>query len=207
MYITWIHVYIYIYVCLYLCDMHWLITTTKNKQTKTQMFSRSTWLRAGSFAVIFFNDFFLYICLKFECLSATKVLWVGMYVNSISVLPHPYFIPQTQCRCIPYVCSHSKHWQIPQWAMNNYVIFQCDIWQYDWSSSQELLVVVVDKNTSDFHSLAAGKHSCLFSNSMSHCGFIFLTHKGLQTHWCVFSTLATDAMVLKHQAISIHRAD
>ena len=34
-----------------------------------------------------------------------------------------------------------------------------------------------------------------------------LTHKQLETHEWVFSTVATDALVLKHQAISIHCAD
>ena len=32
-------------------------------------------------------------------------------------------------------------------------------------------------------------------------------HKQLETHGCIFSTVATDALVLKHQAISIHSAD
>ena len=34
-----------------------------------------------------------------------------------------------------------------------------------------------------------------------------LTYKQLATHGCVHSTLATDALVLKYQAISIHTAD
>ena len=34
-----------------------------------------------------------------------------------------------------------------------------------------------------------------------------LTHKYRETHGCVVSTVATDALVLKHQAISIHNAD
>ena len=34
-----------------------------------------------------------------------------------------------------------------------------------------------------------------------------LTHKQLKTHWCVLSTVATDTLVLRHQAISIHSAD
>ena len=34
-----------------------------------------------------------------------------------------------------------------------------------------------------------------------------LTHKQLETHGCVLSTVATDALVLKHQAISAHIAD
>ena len=34
-----------------------------------------------------------------------------------------------------------------------------------------------------------------------------LTPKHRETHWCVVSTVATDALVLKHQAISIQNAD
>ena len=34
-----------------------------------------------------------------------------------------------------------------------------------------------------------------------------LTHKQLQIHWCILSTVTTDALVLKHQAIRIHSAD
>ena len=34
-----------------------------------------------------------------------------------------------------------------------------------------------------------------------------LTPKHRETHGCVVSTVATDALVLQHQAISIHNAD
>ena len=34
-----------------------------------------------------------------------------------------------------------------------------------------------------------------------------LTHKQLETHGCMLSIVATDALVLKHQTISIHSAD
>ena len=34
-----------------------------------------------------------------------------------------------------------------------------------------------------------------------------LTPKHRETHGCLVSTVATDALVLKHQAISIHSAD
>ena len=33
-----------------------------------------------------------------------------------------------------------------------------------------------------------------------------LTHKQLETHGCVLSTVAANALMLMHQAISIHRA-
>ena len=38
-------------------------------------------------------------------------------------------------------------------------------------------------------------------------GHTELTPKHRETHGCVVSTVATDALVLKHQAISIHNAD
>ena len=34
-----------------------------------------------------------------------------------------------------------------------------------------------------------------------------LTHEQSETHGCILSTVATDALVLEHQAISIHNAD
>ena len=34
-----------------------------------------------------------------------------------------------------------------------------------------------------------------------------LTHEQLETHGSILSTVATDALVLKHQIISIHSAD
>ena len=34
-----------------------------------------------------------------------------------------------------------------------------------------------------------------------------LTHKQLETHACVLNTVATDALVLKHQVICIHSVD
>ena len=34
-----------------------------------------------------------------------------------------------------------------------------------------------------------------------------LTHKQLETHGRVLSSMATDALVLKHQAISLYNAD
>ena len=38
-------------------------------------------------------------------------------------------------------------------------------------------------------------------------GHFDLTTKHRETHGCVVSTVATDALVLQHQAISIHNAD
>ena len=34
--------------------------------------------------------------------------------------------------------------------------------------------------------------------------FQVLTHKQLETHGCILSTVATDTLALKHQDISIH---
>ena len=42
---------------------------------------------------------------------------------------------------------------------------------------------------------------------MASLGHNELTHKQQETHGCILSTVATDALVLKHQAISIHNAD
>ena len=36
---------------------------------------------------------------------------------------------------------------------------------------------------------------------------VLLTYKQLETHGCVLSIVATDALVLKHQAIGIYSAD
>ena len=36
---------------------------------------------------------------------------------------------------------------------------------------------------------------------------LWLTLEHRETHGCVVSTVATDALVLKHQAITIHNAD
>ena len=36
---------------------------------------------------------------------------------------------------------------------------------------------------------------------------IFWTHKRCKSHECILSAVATDALGLKHQAISIHSAD
>ena len=36
---------------------------------------------------------------------------------------------------------------------------------------------------------------------------LWLTHKHLETHGCILSTVATDVLVLKHQDISIHSTD
>ena len=46
-------------------------------------------------------------------------------------------------------------------------------------------------------------HTYTLSNSTQH----LLTLKHWETHVCMVSTVATDAPVLKHQAISIHSAD
>ena len=45
---------------------------------------------------------------------------------------------------------------------------------------------------------------CLFTSCSSHG---MLTCKQLETHGCVISTVATDDLVLKHQATSTHSID
>ena len=44
-------------------------------------------------------------------------------------------------------------------------------------------------------------------NILEYSGSTRLTPKHRETHGCVVSTVATDALVLKHQAISIHNVD
>ena len=45
----------------------------------------------------------------------------------------------------------------------------------------------------------------IFSMKILACKELTLKHQ--ETHGCIVSTVATDALVLKHQAISIHNAD
>ena len=66
----------------------------------------------------------------------------------------------------------------------------------DWGTSR----ISISATSSD------NKVVTLISFSVQ-CLFLCLTHKQLETHRCVLSTVATNAMVLKHQAICIHYAD
>ena len=50
-------------------------------------------------------------------------------------------------------------------------------------------------------------HRRLFLSAQLSITQLCLTHKNLETHDCVFRTVATDALVLKYQAISTHSAD
>ena len=43
--------------------------------------------------------------------------------------------------------------------------------------------------------------------NVAHMASSALTHKQLETYGCILSTVATDALVLKHQGISIYNAD
>ena len=53
-----------------------------------------------------------------------------------------------------------------------------------------------------------GEMTALFTFPICFCGVEgFLTLKHRETHGCVVSTVATDALVLKHQAISIPSTD
>ena len=49
--------------------------------------------------------------------------------------------------------------------------------------------------------------SVLWSDSMSPTPHINLTHKQLETHECIISTVATAALELKHQVISNQSAN
>ena len=47
--------------------------------------------------------------------------------------------------------------------------------------------------------------TCWTTQKKQQCVLLTLKHR--ETHGCVVSTVATDALVLKHQTISIHNAD
>ena len=51
------------------------------------------------------------------------------------------------------------------------------------------------------------KYKIFFSEKKHSVIILSLTLKHQEMHGCVVSTVATDALVLKHQAISIHNAD
>ena len=59
---------------------------------------------------------------------------------------------------------------------------------------------------SDYNKTSVDATSSLGLNQ-SWRGISVLTLKHRETHGCVVSTVATDALVLKHQAISTHNAD
>ena len=50
-------------------------------------------------------------------------------------------------------------------------------------------------------------HVCVTSPHGMEIYEFFLPPKQLEMHGCVLNTVATDALVLKHQAISIHSAN
>ena len=51
-------------------------------------------------------------------------------------------------------------------------------------------------------------HFCCIINIQTMCTVIILTltHIHLEMYWCILSTVATDGLVVKQQAISIHSA-
>ena len=51
------------------------------------------------------------------------------------------------------------------------------------------------------------RHVSIMTCQITNNSFVHLTLKHRETHGCVVSTVATDSLVLKHQAISIHNAD
>ena len=44
-------------------------------------------------------------------------------------------------------------------------------------------------------------------SNRTNSGSMWLTHKQLEIYECVLSTVGTDALALKHQAIRIHSAE
>ena len=61
----------------------------------------------------------------------------------------------------------------------------------------------IDDNLQCYPWWQSWHHDDLWGSVTSYC----LTHKQLEIHRCILSTVATDALVLKHLAISIHSAD
>ena len=60
--------------------------------------------------------------------------------------------------------------------------------------------------------LALGQsHECPSASEAIRKGMVkislYLTHKHIETHGCELSIVTTDALVLKHRAISTYRAD
>ena len=73
--------------------------------------------------------------------------------------------------------------------------FYRDVITYPWS--KHIAALAVDKR---------GPRGT-YKNDVIKCIYDGLTPKHRETHGCIVSTVATDALVLKHQAISIHNAD
>ena len=66
----------------------------------------------------------------------------------------------------------------------------------------EIIHVIMERE----YTLSKRRHKPLVDWSLRNAAAI-LTLKHRETHGCVVSLVATDALVLKHQAISIHNAD
>ena len=95
------------------------------------------------------------------------------------------------------------------------------IWlpQYLWSNPEEYGVNKSCESTSNYivnkTKQNKAQYNCvhilwdifLYTESLYKHNDSTLTPKHRETHGCVVSTVATDALVLKHQAISIHNAD
>ena len=63
------------------------------------------------------------------------------------------------------------------------------------------LIQLMNSNFTDLCFIPTSEYSVMYTYSIN------LTHKQLETHGRVLSTVATDALVLKHQGISTYTAE
>ena len=78
--------------------------------------------------------------------------------------------------------------------------FRWSLWNMGWFHSLRYYVISWNQNLIMQVLILV---LCLISSDET----INLTYKELETHGCVLSTVATDALVQKHQAISIHSTE
>ena len=81
---------------------------------------------------------------------------------------------------------------------------------HQWPETRKMFsfddVIMGDTNHLDLFHTGTEEYTCI--NRLQRVDLQYLlTPKHRETHGCVVSTVATDALVLKHQAISIHNAD
>ena len=79
-----------------------------------------------------------------------------------------------------------------------------------WTNAGIVLIEPLGTNSSEtlveIYIFSFKKMHLKLSNWQLCLGLNVLTHKQLERNGCIPSTVATDALVLKHQAISIHSA-
>ena len=79
--------------------------------------------------------------------------------------------------------------------------------QYTWQDLTDYGRVMPYGNIDQGSALIDVMACCLMVDAWSWTSTVHLTHKQLEMYGCILSTVATDALVLKHQVISSHSAD